>query len=1097
MHDIIKILVDADHYLRCPVDTIARDGEGDVIKLEITFPEKLSLYWVYLDFKMPNGEKFKSPRLDVEGNTATYTVPPYVLVEGKLKMQVLFKNADGATWKSYKKPFTVRPSINAVDDIPDKEDFIAEAQKLLDEIEKGGGGGADITQPQNWTEQQKATARDNIGVTEIVVDDHLDPTSTNPVQNKVVTEAINEAGGQAYAALNGMQQHETRLTAVEADVADLKENGGGTGGGGGGNITVDDALSETSTNPVQNKVVTEAINGINEQLKVDAGYTKLDGFYSASGSFSSSTVWHTAEYIVAGMVGKELQVSTYNDQYHAIVFFDKTKSAPPVATVIAPNNNASQKKDYTVTVPDGAYYMEVPCYTPDGSNNTHTVTGFTLADSVNAISNRMYGLENGSGNGITVDTELDVDSGNPIANSAVAGAVQELTERMDDLEENGGGGGSIAVDDALSTTSTNPAQNKVVTEAFNRIYGAGKNIIDPSKVIAAGDGSLSDQKGELVSGSTWVFGDYQLIEGETYTLSKVRGNLFLVFYNADGSYAGLSNRKLVTTNTFTFVAPTPILKIMAYADIATLDFQIELGDTATGFESFGYALKENMRVTDPNVVNNLLAPNNVTDKYVADGGIHSQKLNFTKATYNLVNPLACAAGYFSSKGSLVQSNGAVATDFIPVSVDDAYVRSNPSWYNCAFYDADKGFISLIEQGNIAPIPANASYVRVSYFTYLENAHKLCVYVGEEEKPFAPYRAIPLDYIEQEEDLFPKVSYVLTKDLYVADGVKVDINAQSITRGMDVDKMMRPIFAPASSGGAPYPVYGKHIEIAGGAVQDCALNVTCVPRWEPLVGNSPYLRKTINIHNVPANAGSGQTKKVLILGDSKTDANVYTQCLLDMFADDPMSIELLGTRGNTDTNRHEGRSAWSAKTFCLKTPDRGAHFGTSPFYNPAGDKDENFDFAYYMAQQGYDGVDYVFLNSGTNDEEAEFIGYYHTIIDSIREYDPNIVIGLWVPAPWATFGGYSHITNDNFTFGRMQKVIDEFDTDECKANKIYVIPTHMNINTEYDFGWEDVPYTETKPEHTYRVCTDQIHEVNGYYKNANVIFGYIKHFATLD
>ncbi len=140
MRDIIKITVDADHYLRCPVDTIARDGEGNVTELEITFPEKLASYWVYLDFKMSNGEKFKSPRLDVEGNKATYTVPPYVLVEGKLKMQVLFQNEHGKIWKSYKKPFNVRPSINAVEDIPDKEDFIAEAQKLLDEIEKGGGG---------------------------------------------------------------------------------------------------------------------------------------------------------------------------------------------------------------------------------------------------------------------------------------------------------------------------------------------------------------------------------------------------------------------------------------------------------------------------------------------------------------------------------------------------------------------------------------------------------------------------------------------------------------------------------------------------------------------------------------------------------------------------------------------------------------------------------------------------------------------------------------------------------------------------------------------------------------------------------------------
>ena len=201
--DIIKITVDESHYLRCPVDTIARDGEGNVIKLEITFPEKLSSYWVYLDFKMSNGETFKSPRLDVEGNTATYIVPPYVLCEGKLKMQVLFQNADGAIWKSYKKPFTVRPSINAVDEIPEKEDFITEAQKLLDEIASGGG---------------------------ITVDDALSDTSTNPVQNKVVKKECDElrrmitsAGQEAWAA-NQNAQSATKTATDAASFADRAYN---------------------------------------------------------------------------------------------------------------------------------------------------------------------------------------------------------------------------------------------------------------------------------------------------------------------------------------------------------------------------------------------------------------------------------------------------------------------------------------------------------------------------------------------------------------------------------------------------------------------------------------------------------------------------------------------------------------------------------------------------------------------------------------------------------------------------------------------------------------------------------------------------------
>lgn len=51
-------------------------------------------------------------------------------------------------------------------------------------------------------------------------------------------------------------------------IAEMEDSSGGSssgGGGGGGGITVDDALSTTSENPVQNKVITTALNGKMEQ----------------------------------------------------------------------------------------------------------------------------------------------------------------------------------------------------------------------------------------------------------------------------------------------------------------------------------------------------------------------------------------------------------------------------------------------------------------------------------------------------------------------------------------------------------------------------------------------------------------------------------------------------------------------------------------------------------------------------------------------------------------------------------------------------------------------------------------------------------------
>lgn len=68
-------------------------------------------------------------------------------------------------------------------------------------------------------------------------------------------------------------------------IAEMEDSGGGSssGGGGGGGITVDDTLSTTSENPVQNKVITTALNGKQSKL------TKLWTNGSPTSAMSSGT----------------------------------------------------------------------------------------------------------------------------------------------------------------------------------------------------------------------------------------------------------------------------------------------------------------------------------------------------------------------------------------------------------------------------------------------------------------------------------------------------------------------------------------------------------------------------------------------------------------------------------------------------------------------------------------------------------------------------------------------------------------------------------------------------------------------------------------
>ena len=137
MRDIINATLCENHFLKCDTYTIARNGEGLTPCLSISFPDKLSDFWAYINFEKSNGEKFLTPRIDLTDGKIIYNIPSAVLdVDGLLGVQIEFKKDNGATWKSYTKEFAVRRSINAVDDIPEKEDFITEVQKQVDESAK-------------------------------------------------------------------------------------------------------------------------------------------------------------------------------------------------------------------------------------------------------------------------------------------------------------------------------------------------------------------------------------------------------------------------------------------------------------------------------------------------------------------------------------------------------------------------------------------------------------------------------------------------------------------------------------------------------------------------------------------------------------------------------------------------------------------------------------------------------------------------------------------------------------------------------------------------------------------------------------------------
>ena len=137
------------------------------------------------------------------------------------------------------------------------------------------------------------------------VDNALSATSTNPVQNKVVKAALDKKAGTAVAttSANGLMSKadKTKLNDIERGANKTTIDSAMSGSSvnpvqnkiikqyiddkvaaAGSNIDVDAELSATSTNPVQNKAVKAAIDGKADKTALNAKMDKSGGTFTGN-----------------------------------------------------------------------------------------------------------------------------------------------------------------------------------------------------------------------------------------------------------------------------------------------------------------------------------------------------------------------------------------------------------------------------------------------------------------------------------------------------------------------------------------------------------------------------------------------------------------------------------------------------------------------------------------------------------------------------------------------------------------------------------------------------------------------------------------------
>lgn len=207
----------------------------------------------------------------------------------------------------------------------------------------------------------------------------------------------------------------------------------GSGGGTGTNITVDSALSSTSTNPVQNKVLYAALNN-----KLDKNGTATYAARDSSGNIISSTY------------AKKTDLNSY------------VKSINNVKPDSAGNVNISSS----------------------GGGSNITVDSTLSGTSSNAIANKAVyaALENKldkTGTAAAATKATQDSYGNIIVTtyarkSDLSGYVKTINNQEPDVNGNinistggAGTGTNITVDSTLSSTSNNPIANKAVYAALN------------------------------------------------------------------------------------------------------------------------------------------------------------------------------------------------------------------------------------------------------------------------------------------------------------------------------------------------------------------------------------------------------------------------------------------------------------------------------------------------------------------------------------------------------------------------------------------------------------------------------------------------------
>lgn len=269
-------------------------------------------------------------------------------------------------------------------------------------------------------------------------------------------------------------------------------------------------------------------------------------------------------------------------------------------------------------------------------------------------------------------------------------------------------------------------------------------------------------------------------------------------------------------------------------------------------------------------------------------------------------------------------------------------------------------------------------------------------------------------------------------------------------------------------------------------------------------NAVVARGHSTIHVKAVANAAGKPVTLLAVGDSLTQASLYTQHLLELAGGtNGPALRLIGSRGPDNSpahgsNRHEGYSGWTAEAFVTRNGplSRSGYFKGEETGSPfvyIEDGKQKLDFGKYCAEfNDHHAPDYVTFALGTNDifrgtDETidplvdKIFGYFDQLVDMVHAFSPSTKVGiLLVIPPSSSQDGFRHYVETQrqtrWQYRRNQhrlveRMIQHYDGRENE--NIYLVPTYLAIDAAHDFVVRASEWSAENPDPVNRVI-DGIH-----------------------